>query len=158
MNTAKETPYVDEEGTARLRRVEWYLKKVCTAQFYLTSMPVLTSHHQGESVQDKDPVVHYFFHKFLGPSHKTVLLTLHTSDAETPSVWPDASVRELCKIQCEIDVSWKNMQEMRDPNGKLLSTRKVDNLTLSMSFEGAPKWTLKAGGQMTSQEAEVEYA
>lgn len=120
-------------------------------------MPVLITSHQGESVQDKDPVIHHFFHRFAGPNDKTVTLTLQTSDADTPSSWPDSSVRELCKIHCDIDIPWEKMTEMRDPDGKLLPCRKVNHLMLSMSFGGAPKWTLKAGGQTTEQEADVKY-
>jgi hypothetical protein len=50
------------------------------------------------------------------------------------------------------------MREMRDPKGNLLMCRKAENLTLSMSFGGAPKWTLKAGGQTTEQKADVKYS
>jgi len=28
VNLAKETPYIDKEGTKRVHRVEWYLRKV----------------------------------------------------------------------------------------------------------------------------------
>lgn len=120
-------------------------------------MPVLITHHQGESVQDKNPVT-YSFSRTFEPDDKTLTLALEISDADIPSIRPDDSVRELCTIQCELDIPWESMRVMRDPKGKLLSCRKAHGLTLSMSFGGAPKWTLKAGGQMSEQEAEVKYA
>ncbi len=156
IDSAKEKPYVDREGVKRVNRLRWYLKKVGWITL-LTSPPVLITHHQGESVQDKAPVVHHFTN-FFRPEGKTVWLTLYMSDADTPPAWLDESVQKLCRIQCEIDIPWEKMTEMRDREGKLLPSRRVDNLALSMSFEGAPKWTLEAGGQTTEQEAEVEYA
>jgi hypothetical protein len=93
-----------------------------------------------------------------GPDDKTITLTIRKSDDDVPSVRPDDSVQKLCEILCEIDVPWEDMKEMRDPDGNLLPYRKVNDLSLSMSFGGAPKWTLKAGGQTTEQRADVKYA
>lgn len=115
-------------------------------------------YHQGESVQDKDPVTHHFFYRFYSPDDRTISLTIHKSDDDKPSIRPDDSVQKLCGIQCEIDIPWEDMREITDANGKLLSCRKVNHLALSMSFGGAPKWTLKAGGQTTEQLADVKYS
>ena len=135
VDTAKEKPYTDKEGITRVCRMRWYLKKVrpCILSHH-EYMPVLITHHQGEPVQDKDPVIHSFFDEISGPDAMTVSLTLYISDADIPSIWPDDLVRKLCEIQCELDIPWEKMKEMRDLAGKLLPCKKAENLTLSMSF------------------------
>ena len=58
------------------------------------------------------------------------------SEADIPSIWPDDSIWNLCKIECEIETPWEDMEEVRGPDGKVLPSRKVKDLTLSMSFKG----------------------
>ncbi|KAK4444198.1 hypothetical protein QBC34DRAFT_415619 [Podospora aff. communis PSN243] len=139
VDLSKETPFVDREGVKRVNRVKWYLAK-------------------GEEVHNKDPVNHYFFYVFESPDDTTLSLGIEVTDADTPSVRPDSSIRTLCKIGCKIDIPWENMKEMRDSSGKLLKCRKATGLILSMSFGGAPKWTLTAGGKTIEQKADVQYA
>ena len=160
VNTAKETPYEDLEGYKRVHRMEWYLKKVrkCIMLPPECRVIVLTPHHQGQPVQDRDPVIYDFSSYFIGPDDKIVALSLCMSEADIPSIWPDDSIRNLCKIECEIDTPWEDMEEVRGPDGKVLPSRKVRDLTLSMSFKGAPKWTLKAGGKMVEEPVKVQYA
>ncbi|KAM7222484.1 hypothetical protein V8F06_001978 [Rhypophila decipiens] len=140
LDSIKEKTFVDKEGVERVTRAEWYLKK-------------------GEPVQDKDPVTHGFSNEFSGPDDTRVELIIVTSEADPPPiVHTHPSIRELCRIESEIDIPWESMREMRDPSGSLLKGRMANGLALSMSFGGAPKWTLRAGGQTKEQEAAVKYA
>ncbi|KAK0624001.1 hypothetical protein B0T14DRAFT_517383 [Immersiella caudata] len=136
---AKEEVYKDKEGIERVDRMAWCLRK-------------------GESVDNKDQVNYYFQRDFDSPDVKTLSIRIHLSDADEPPIIPDSSVRQLCGIECQIDIPWETMREMRDPEGNLLKCRKATGLIISMSFGGAPKWKLTAGGHSTEQKADVKYS
>lgn len=109
-------------------------------------------------MQDRDPIVHTFSNDFSGPDDRNIMLTIYTSEADSPPIaWPNPLIQKLCNIECKVDIPWASMREMRDPSGNLLRCREAKGLALSMSFGGAPKWTLKAGGQTKEQEVDVNY-
>ena len=157
VDSSKDDVYLNREGFERVERMKWFLKKVRSASFVCATTLVLANNYQGESVQNKSPVTYDFKDNFEGPQDKTLSIEIYVSDANPPPIRRDASVKELCKIQCEIEIPWKDMEEMRDSKGRLLSCRKAKDLVLSMSFGGAPKWTLQAGSQTTELDADVEY-
>ncbi len=83
-------------------------------------------------------------------------MQIFTSDAATPPFRRDGSVKELCTITCNnVDILWENVYQYSDSKGDIYY--RLDNLCLTMKFEGEPKWALKVGNKTVEQNVNVQY-
>ncbi|KAI1843813.1 hypothetical protein JX266_010072 [Neoarthrinium moseri] len=121
----------DPDGTEIVWRMNWYLK-------------------QGDTVDNKDPVTCDFYQYVRDSSTKKATFKIMTSDTAQAPVRKDHSVKQLCSIDCEFDVPWESMNVVA-------GVRRIDNLNLTMRFQGEPKWSLKVGEKTAEQDVNVQY-
>jgi len=98
----------------------------------------------------------YGFNKYLiNRQEMNNVLQICTSDARTPPIRWDGSVKKLCVIRYEVGVPWEQLPLVEDSSGRV--HRRVDGMKLSMNFDGEPKWALSSGGKVVEQDVNVEY-
>ena len=128
---------LDPEGVQVAPRMDWYLNK-------------------GDEVSKKSPklIGYQQFAKAANVPEKCVFI-IRYSQSDPPPKRQDASVAELCRIECEWD---RPFSEWKVIGGSGSGWRKHDDLTLAMRFGGQPKWTIKVGANETEHDVKVEYS
>ncbi len=106
-------------------------------------------------MDNKDPVSYEFFMDIRRRNEMKNVTKVFTSDAATPPIRMDETVKEFCIIRFEIDTPWDSLPQITSPTGVKL--RRATGLRLTMSFGGLPMWALKAGASTAEHPVNVEY-
>lgn len=101
-------------------------------------------------MDNKEPVAFDFYQFIRNSSMTKASIAVFTSDAPNPPVRKDMTVKKLCEIHYEVDTPWENMNTRG-------GVRVIDDLALTMRFQGEPKWSLKTGKNHVEQSVNVQY-
>ena len=122
---------VEPDGQKRVWRMQWYVK-------------------QGEPMDNRDPVSHKFYEYVTSAASKQTKFTIYTSDQLPPPDRRDAGCQLLCTLVCDYDTPYYKLPVVDSASG----LRLVDNMHLTMSFEGEPEWRLQVGSKSIDQKVE----
>lgn len=73
------------------------------------------------------------------------------SDTAEASIRQDHTVKQLCVIGCEYEVPWEEMHVIAP------GVRAVDDISLTMRFQGEPKWSVRVGRNTVERDVNVQY-
>jgi hypothetical protein len=74
------------------------------------------------------------------------------SDASQAPIRKDETVKKLCNIDCKFDVPFEELKVIRG------NSRRVDDINLTMRFQGEPEWSLRIGNNKAEHPVNVQYA
>jgi len=106
---------------------------------------------QNKTISNRVPVTVGFYDFLPDPSKRRVSVIIYTSNAEAPPVRRDASVRFLCKIERDIDRRFEDLPPVPNTSLRLL------RMTLTLKFDGEPKWALQVGTRLVETPVNVVY-
>lgn len=121
------------DGIQEVWRMNWYLKK-------------------GDTLDNKDPVSYEFFQWVTSASSKSSVFCIMESDASQAPIRKDETVKKLCNIDCKFDVPFEELKVIRG------NSRRVDDINLTMRFQGEPEWSLRIGNNKAEHPVNVQYA
>lgn len=134
-DAALDTVKVDPDGVRVTPRMNWYLKK-------------------GDEASKKSPVLIDYHHFAKNTAPGKCVFIIQYSKADVPPKRHDATVSELCRIECDWDKPFDDWKQVGNPGE---GWRKYDDLALAMRFGGQPKWTIRVGSNEAEHDVEVEY-
>lgn len=110
---------------------------------------------QGEELSGKSPVAIPYVKHLRAPIPKKCRSTVYYSSADSPPKRPDDTVHKLCKVECDFDTGFDQWTPVGDPDE---GYRRCDDVQLTMTFTGEPKWEFRVGSQeATTTSAIIEY-
>ncbi|CAK7222239.1 hypothetical protein SBRCBS47491_004798 [Sporothrix bragantina] len=115
---------VEPDGQQRVWRMQWYVK-------------------QGEVMDNREPVSYKFYEYVTSPASKQTKFLIYTSDQMPPPERRDAGCQLLCTLFCDYDTPYHELPVVDESSG----LRLVDNMHLTMRFEGEPEWRLQVGSK-----------
>ncbi|KAK7927290.1 hypothetical protein PG985_004288 [Apiospora marii] len=132
VDVSRDRVTTDCDGTQLVWRMRWYLR-------------------QGDTVHDRNPVTHNFTEYVKDANATKTYFNILVSDTAEASVRQDHTVKQLCVIGCEYEVPWEEMQFIAP------GVRMVDNISLTMRFQGEPKWSVRVGRNTVERDVNVQY-
>ncbi|CAK7266298.1 hypothetical protein SEPCBS119000_001954 [Sporothrix epigloea] len=121
----------EADGQQRVWRMQWYVK-------------------QGEVMDNREPVSYKFFEHVKNPARKQTEFLIYTSNQMPPPERRDANCQLLCTLFCDYDTPFSELPIIDEANG----VRLVDNMHLTMSFEGEPEWRLQVGSKSAGRKVD----
>ncbi|KAK7958447.1 hypothetical protein PG988_013295 [Apiospora saccharicola] len=120
------------EVSARVSRFNYGVES--GVPLYRVFPPVDITKDRGDTVHDRNPVTHNF--------------TEYVKDATATKTYFNIL---LCVIGCEYEVPWEQMHVIAP------GVRMVDGISLTMRFQGEPKWSARVGRNTVERDVDVQY-
>ncbi|CAK7221496.1 hypothetical protein SEUCBS140593_004589 [Sporothrix eucalyptigena] len=114
----------EPDGQQRVWRMQWYVK-------------------QGEVMDNREPVSYKFYEYVTSAASKQTKFLIYTSEQMPPPYRREEGCALLCTIFCDYDTPYHELPIMDQSRG----LRLVDDMRLTMSFEGEPEWRLQVGSK-----------
>ncbi|ERT02725.1 hypothetical protein HMPREF1624_01026 [Sporothrix schenckii ATCC 58251] len=124
----------EPDGQQRVWRMQWYLK-------------------QGEFMDNREPVSHKFYEYVTSAASKQTKFMIYTSGQMPPPCRREDGCSLLCTIFCDYDTPYHELPVVDDTRG----LRIVDDMHLTMRFNGEPEWRLQVGKKSTEQKVNVRF-
>lgn len=124
----------EPDGQQRVWRMQWYLK-------------------QGEVMDNREPVSYKFYEYVTSAASKQTKFMIYTSDQMPPPHRREDGCALLCTIYCDYDTPYHELPVVDDARG----LRIVDDMHLTMRFNGEPEWRLQVGKKSTEQKVDVQF-
>ncbi|KAI0018559.1 hypothetical protein F4780DRAFT_781247 [Xylariomycetidae sp. FL0641] len=135
----------DPAGYDVVWRMTWFLKKAQSIKNPKNDFP------GGEMVDNKDPVTADFYQYIHGPDMTKATFRILVSDALYAPIRLDSTVHTLCTLDCDFDTPFDKMNSVS-------GVRRVDDIKLTMRFQGEPKWAFQTGKNIVEQGVNVQYS
>jgi hypothetical protein len=76
---------------------------------------------------------------------------IYYSSSDVPPKRYSQFTPRLCRIECDWDVPFEEWQAVG------AGLKRYDGITLTMAFEGEPKWKMRVGRNQAEHSVRVEY-
>ncbi|KAK8080403.1 hypothetical protein PG997_008221 [Apiospora hydei] len=102
-------------------------------------------------LHDRNPVTHSFTEFVRDATATKTNFRVLMSDTAEASIRRDRTVKQLCVIGCEYEVPWEEMYAIAP------GARVVDDISLTMRFQGEPEWSVRVGLNTVEHDVNVQY-